>query len=219
MLCSAALLLSMAAAAFATPIPPAIKAVEIHNMDLACKKANPDDALYSCTLTYIFHDPNALVTSPSVEPTTTCSHTWEWDGVTADNGPLNNYNSEKAYCFNNFINRSVYSTLVKFASPSEISLEIGSTFYYDEYIFRKILHLTYSTPWPHTNNPCRNDKKSIRNLFINAVPAALKSTSDTETYKTWSNSNQQIFTIIGMTGPALEQPVRTSPPASPGPRA
>ncbi|KAI0022054.1 hypothetical protein F4780DRAFT_789495 [Xylariomycetidae sp. FL0641] len=62
------------------------------NTCIDCSKDDADDPMFHCKIQFDFDDPNAGNTS------CTCENAWEWDGVTMDHGPQNNYTTDYFVC-------------------------------------------------------------------------------------------------------------------------
>ncbi|KAL1899754.1 hypothetical protein Cpir12675_001256 [Ceratocystis pirilliformis] len=167
------LILALASAAFASPVSRATEdymPLEISEMEMSCAKTAPADLLFACTLNYNLRDPNAEAANPSVNPKVTCTHRWNWDGQTAEKGPLNTYTHSTLECYSDGNGRNVKSSLYKFTGPENIQLSFLSSYYKN-----------YET-------------KSFRNLFFEHVNIeALTPAEDSELLKTWSLMQTQTF--------------------------
>ncbi|KAL2885568.1 hypothetical protein HOO65_070030 [Ceratocystis lukuohia] len=174
MISTTTLVLALASTAFASPLVARtgeeVKPLEVSDMEVSCVKTAPSDPLFYCTLQYDLNDPNVIDAKPSIRPKATCTHHWNWDGKTAENGLENSYETSTLECFSDGVGRNIRSGLYHFSSPTDIQLTLHSSYYKDY------------------------DAKLFMNLYYAHVTvAALKCTEDSEMSKTWSYKSVQTF--------------------------
>ncbi|KKF92039.1 hypothetical protein CFO_g5609 [Ceratocystis platani] len=135
MISTTTLVLALASTAFASPLVARtgeeVKPLEVSDMEVSCVKTAPSDPLFSCTLKYDLNDPNVIDANPSIRPKATCTHHWNWDGKTAENGLENSYETSTLECFSDGVGRNIRSGLYQFSSPTNIQLTLHSSYYKD----------------------------------------------------------------------------------------
>ncbi|KAL2888500.1 hypothetical protein HOO65_030001 [Ceratocystis lukuohia] len=192
MISTTTLVLALASTAFASPLVARtgeeVKPLEVSDMEVSCVKTAPSDPLFSCTLKFQSHfyiykpiltialfpddlnDPNVIDANPSIRPKATCTHHWNWDGKTAENGLENSFETSTLECFSDGVGRNIRSGLYHFSSPTDIQLTLHSSYYKDY------------------------DAKLFMNLYYDHVAVApLKCTKDSEISKIWSYESVQTF--------------------------
>ncbi|TEA16753.1 hypothetical protein C8034_v000928 [Colletotrichum sidae] len=95
--------------------------MDFSNLESVCQSSN-SSTLYSCTLKFDFYDHNTegVVDNSGAH----CSATWEWDGITPDNGPENNFPSNGAICFGSETNIFTFRVM-EFQSASKFELAVS----------------------------------------------------------------------------------------------
>ncbi|KAF9871679.1 hypothetical protein CkaCkLH20_10877 [Colletotrichum karsti] len=93
----------------------------LSNLEAVCQRPE-DSALYNCTVQFDFYDFN---TEGVVDVNGAhCNATWQWDGITPDNGPDNDFPSNGAVCWSAASNAFMFK-VVEFRSASNFMMSVS----------------------------------------------------------------------------------------------
>ncbi|TQN73922.1 hypothetical protein CSHISOI_01507 [Colletotrichum shisoi] len=93
----------------------------LSNLESVCRKRGGDE-LYTCTLKFDLYDPN---TEGVVDVNGAhCGAAWQWNGITPDHGPDNNYPSTGVLCWSGGSNTFQFR-VAEFRSASSFELYVS----------------------------------------------------------------------------------------------
>ncbi|KAL0931696.1 uncharacterized protein CTRU02_212649 [Colletotrichum truncatum] len=103
----------------------------LNNLESICHRKD-GASLYSCTIQFDFYDYN---TEGVVDVSgARCNATWQWDGITHENGPKNGFPSNNAICWSTPTNIFMFK-VVEFRSASNFEIYV-SHLYQDSRFFQ-----------------------------------------------------------------------------------